>query len=189
MANPVFIVDNTLDTGFYINRLKALAQRYSNFSVAHQFVNAEPKISQFQRNVTESVNVCREKFLQSDCDHMLIVESDVIPPANLLTMFNEDIVNLTKENWGIIGGKYYKGFHDFNLQGVQKINHVLSGCSLYNKDLLKRVKFRYLEEQLSAFPDAFMSHDASGFGYTLWNDYRISCDHLEAYPGNRGRLK
>jgi hypothetical protein len=189
MNNPVFIVDNTLDNGVYLNKLRTLTQRYSSFSVVNHFVNAEPKISQFQRNVVESVNVCRDKFLQSDCDHMLIVESDVIPPANLLAMFHDDAINLSKENWGIIGAKYYKGFHNFSLQGVQKINHVLSGCTLYNKELIKKVKFRYLEKQLSAFPDAFMSLDASGCGYTLWNDYRISCDHLEAYPGDRGHLR
>ena len=120
---------------------------------------------------------------------MLIIESDVLPPHDLLDKLEEDVLYLEGEKWGIVGGLYYKGFHDFNLEGMNKTSHVLSGCSLYNKELIKEAPFRYSPETLGAFPDAIMSFDAQNKGYNLWNDHRIICVHIEITPGNRGHGK
>jgi len=186
--HPVMVVDNTIGEE-YTERLTTLTHTYPNFSVVHITVPKEPKESQFQRNVTESVNLCRDAFLRSDADHLLIIESDVLPPINLLDKLEEDVLYLMGEKWGIIGGLYYRGFHNYNMSGLQPTHHVLSGCTLYNRELIASTPFRYDTSALGAFPDAWMSGDASNKGYTLYNDHLILCEHLEINPGNRGHNK
>lgn len=181
-GHPVMIVDNTSDDESYANRIRTLTKIYSNFSVHHIIVPREPIATLFHRNVTESVNLCRDHFLRSDCDSMLIVESDVIPPVNLLDTFKKDIREerylLNNDHvWGIIGGLYYQGFHDYNLRGLNRTHHVLSGCSLYNRELIKKYPFRYDPSNLGPFPDAIICFD-SGNDYSFWNDHDIICEHL-----------
>lgn len=185
LGHPVMVVDNSQGED-YTNTLSTLTRGYLNFSIHHLTVPKEPSNSLFQRNVTESVNLCRDAFLRSDADHLLIIESDVLPPFNLLDKLEEDVLYLTGEKWGIIGGLYYKGFHDYSLEGLQPTHHVLSGCTLYNRELIEETPFRYDTKALGAFPDAWMSGDATNKGYTLYNDHLILCEHLEINPGNRG---
>lgn len=185
-GHPIFIVDNTIDAGEYAGRIELLTKHYANFSVNHLTVPKEPAESQFQRNVAESVNLCRDNFLRSNCDHMIIVESDVLPPHDLLDKFEESALFLEGEKWGIVGGIYYMGFHDYNLQGIVSTHHVLSGCTMYNKELIKETPFRYHPDILGAFPDAWISGDAGNKGYKLWNNHDIICEHLSnPNTGNR----
>lgn len=186
--NPVLIVDNTSDDGTYFERLKTLAK---TAEICRKEVPAQPAGTRFQRSVADSVNYCRQRFLESDCHHMIIVESDVIPPIDLLDRFTEDIDHLDnrlflgpERPWGILGALYYPGFHDYNLTGLEKTHHVLSGCSVYNRTLLRKYPFRYSEENLGAFPDAWICVDA-GWEFSLWNDYNIHCKHLTKGDGSR----
>lgn len=179
------VVDNTNDGGEYAKQLRKHLKH-----VVHINVPQEPAESKFQRNVTESVNLCRREFLKSDADIMVIIESDVIPPKDLITRLDESIIHLSQAEsfhykpWGIIGGLYYVGFHDFTLEGLQDTHHVLSGCTAYKRELVKKHKFRYDPNDLGPFPDALMSFDA-GKHYSLWNDHSIICQHLEVSPGCR----
>lgn len=182
--NPVFIVDNTLDKGEYTKKLRSLSKN-SNFGIIKHTV--PPGEYQFLRNVAESVNICRTKFIESTCDYMLIIESDVIPPENLLVTLEEDIsyLNCKREKWGIIGGIYYQNFHNFNSRSFSKEAHVLSGCSVYNRELIKETPFRWDRTIPGAFPDAFMSLDSDNKGYSNWNDHTIRCHHAEKRPNDR----
>lgn len=183
--NHVMVVDNTLDDGEYTSRIGMLTRSYHNFDVNWIIVPVEPKNTQFQRNVTESVNLCRLAFLQSKCDHFLVIESDVVPPDYLIEKLEEDIQNLP-DTWGAIGALYYQGFHDYSLDGLNQTHHCLSGCTLYNGKLVREMPFRWSYDNLGAFPDAYISYDATQEGYTLWNDHDLIATHLEKSPGDRG---
>lgn len=187
-GHPVMVVDNTLDDT-YTERIATLTNAYPNFDVNWIMVPKEPTQTRFLRNVEQSVNLCRDAFIKSNADHLLIIESDVLPPLDLLDRLEEGVLYLTGENWGILGGLYYQGFHDYSLTGMQRTNHVLSGCSLYNRELIKDTSFRWAPDTLGAFPDAIMSFDAQNKGFTLWNDHSIQCEHIEISPGNRGHGK
>lgn len=178
--DPPYIIDNSTSLE-YIDRLKKLAPWGH---VKHINVPQEPVISRFQRNVTTSVNYLRDLFLETDKPYFLIIESDVLPPIGLLSIFNKAVANLRNENWGILGGLYYDGFHDYNLRLLNKTHHVLSGCTLYKREVIEKYPFRYDETNLGAFPDALISHDA-GKEYSLWNDHDIQCQHLHTKHGTR----
>lgn len=186
--NYLGIVDNTIGDN-YFKKLRKLAP-----TAAIKKVNPpiEPNSSLFQRNVTESVNSLRDDFLKIGKDYFLIIESDVLPPLDLLNKLQESINYLDNldyviedvKPWGIIGGLYYDGFHDYNLKGLNKKSHILSGCTLYKRELIEKYPFRYDPDNLGPFPDAWICVDA-GKEYSLWNNHDIICNHLHTKSGTR----
>ncbi len=180
-----YIVDNTPGDDYY-NQLNFIIRNslYNNFMVLHNPQEREPERTLFHRNVQSSASLLREKFLdEKRFDALLIVESDVIPPVNVLDKMEADIKKLP-EDWGILGGLYYQGFHDYKLEGLQQTHHVLSGCSLYKRALIEKFPFRYDKDNLGPFPDALICHDAKG-EFSFWNDHSIICEHLHAKNGTR----
>lgn len=194
--NYVGVVDNTIGNDYFKRLVRMVPGNIYKVNVP-----AEPKRTQFLRNVAESVSALREDFLQRDEDYFLIIESDVIPPKDLLQHFDNAIEQLNcldavskiavdGENekiikpWGAIAAIYYKGFHNYDLTGLQPTHHCLSGCTVYKREAVEKYPFRWSEENLDAFPDAFWSHDA-GQEYSLWNDHTIHCEHVHAANGTR----
>lgn len=175
-------VDNTPHRS-YFDKLAELTPY-----VMHIDVEREPVGSLFQRNVAESVEACRKKFLESEADVMVIIESDVIPPVGLLQELDKTINYLEHSDhplpWGIIGGLYYPGFHDFSKEGLHQTHHVLSGCTAYKRELLEKHPFRYDPENLGAFPDAIICFDSKD-EFSMWNDHSIVCQHLHRGDGGR----
>lgn len=177
-GNPVMVVINSDSGEEYTDEVRGLTYNYPNFTIYHLAVPKDPYRTLFLRNVCESVSLCRDEFLRSDAEHMIIVESDVLPPLNLLDRLEEDALYLTGEKWGIIGALYYQGIHDFEAQGLHPTRHVLSGCTMYNRELLKESPFRWSLDNLNAFPDAFQSMDCENKGYSMYNDHSLHCEHL-----------
>ena len=169
-GNPVHIVDNTSSLYYY----EKIKERYAfdNFTFYHLDI-ASGK-NQYLRTVAESVNFLRGIFLKTDISKFLIIESDVIPPINLLEKF--DNTSLPKDA-GILGAPYYKDFHDFSKKGIQKIDHVLSGCTIYKRELIEKYPFRWSTEDLVAFPDAWICRDCKN-DFSMWDNYDIICKHL-----------
>jgi hypothetical protein len=188
----VHVVDNTPDED-YVIKLRRLAPWAH---VSRLEVDPNPSISLFQRNVSDSVNYLRDKFLNSDKEYFLIIESDVIPPADLLSRLSEDIKSLdfiaasefdlggVCPHWGILGGLYYEGFHNYDFEGLHETHHVLSGCTVYKRELIEKYSFRYNEAELGPFPDAWICADA-GNDFSFWNDHDIHCKHLHNTNGTR----
>lgn len=133
---------------------------------------------QFHHNVHGSLAILRHWFLKSDCEYFLIIESDVIPPADLINRLEESISKLPAD-WGILGGLYYQGFHDYTLTGIQPTHHALSGCTVYRREVIEQYPFRISSENWAAFPDAWICHDVTQDGkYKIFNDHDIQCEHL-----------
>jgi len=179
----IHIVDNSLGMD-YTHRLNRLCP--SAHTIEHIDIDREPRKTLFHRNVAFSLAHLRDQFLATDRDYFVIFESDVIPPANVLELLEE-----VYDQADIIGGLYYRGFHPdeaFDPQDLRlvPVTHVLSGCALYQRAVIRKVPFRWDAEELSGFPDAFMSRDAVGAGFRLANYHKIKCRHLHAANGGRG---
>lgn len=198
--NQVHVIDNTSrsvirgkrnrkkiitsDIDAYTDEIKKICN-YENFIVEHIDIPLEPKLTLFHRNVAESVSYLREKFLNTNLQRFLILESDVIPPVDLLERFDKDIEFLPSD-WGILGGLYYDGmgFHKRDAKGLQKKDHVLSGCTVYKRELIEKYPFRWDEKTLGAFPDAFICFDSKK-EFSFYDDHDIICEHLHHSNGTR----
>lgn len=197
--NPAYVVDNTVGDNYY-KRLEDLFKNFNNFNLYKLNINHRPERTQFLRNVEQSVNFLRHEFLKSNCDHFLIIESDVLPPEDLIAKLDKDIDRLEKIDidnlfeykegditpklWGILGAHYYKGFHNYDETGIYTTHHALSGCTVYRRSLIEDYPFRWSRDNLGAFPDAWICYDA-GKKYEIYNDGSIICEHLHADNGTR----
>lgn len=184
--NLVHIVDNSFNLDYYKKLI--FLYNFSNFTFYHLDVikgknvklnslrTTAAKINSL-RTVAESVNFLRDIFLKTICPNFLIIESDVIPPIDLLEKF--DNTQLPKDA-GILGALYYKNFHDFSKKGLQRVGHALSGCTVYKRNLIEKYPFRWSIENLAAFPDAWICVDCKN-DFSIWNNHDIICEHLN-YP-------
>lgn len=181
-GNPVHVVDNTIGNQYY-EKLKKMFSTFENFHLYKTDIDEQPKKTQFHRNVSESVNLLRDIFLKTGYKKFLIIESDVLPPENLIQRL-ESSINLLNDKWGILGAHYYSGFHDYNKKYIYNIYHALSGCTVYNRKLIEKYSFRWSEENMAAFPDAWICYDA-GKEYEIYNDGSIICRHLFYKTGGK----
>lgn len=175
----IYIVDNTNDSGVYTSQLKNII----DCSIINLDIPEQPEATKFHRKVAESVLYLRDIFLKSDYKYFLIVESDVILPANTIDTLLENIEALP-EDTGAVGALYYEGYHNYELMGLQYTNHVLSGCTLYKRSMIEKYPFRYQEDYLQAFPDAFICIDAIN-EFKYYNNHQIKCVHAHASNGSR----
>lgn len=185
----VHIVDNSLDESYFKKLQKMMIELEFTcpVKVEHTKVSRDDSRTLFLRNVTDSLKILQDAFLKSDNQFFLILESDVYPKNDdLLECFLE-----VSRQADIIGGIYYSGFQtpeDFQPESKSLIKkaHILSGCTLYKRKVLERFKFRWSYDNLGAFPDAWMSHDA-GKCYILADYQKIKCDHMTKPSGSRGQ--
>jgi hypothetical protein len=181
-----FCFDNTdPDKHDYISDLKDVTDRVGCRWML--FGNTFKKMDdhQFHYNVQDSLLNLRDIFLRTIVPYLLIIESDVIPPADLLDRLDKSIAELP-EDWGILGCLYYDGFHDYSKTGVHNTHHALSGCTVYRREVIERYPFRISEDNWAAFPDAWICHDVNQDGkFKIFNDHDIRCEHLHAENGTR----
>lgn len=186
------VIDNSLGKQYYYRLQQIIPQYYNGpHTIEHLQVSRADMRTLFHRNVTESVLKLREKFLASDANYMVIIESDVIPPTNLLELFEE-----VHDKADIIGGIYYGGFHeqedfDPNHNEFVETHHALSGCTLYSRKIIETIPFRWDPEGMHAFPDAWICYDAkrNGNNFSIANYRKIKCQHLWDRDGSRGHNK
>jgi hypothetical protein len=175
----VSVIDNSI-TG-YVNRLKILCNNKAE--VNHIDVSRENQRTLFLRNVTESLLKLREQFLSDSYKYFIILESDVIPKD--IKWLNYFMGVIDKAD--IIGGLYYRGFHSDDLfmsDDLVNTHHVLSGCTLYKREIIEKYPFRWDVNNLDVFPDAWMCYDAHD--YRIANYCKIKCDHIHKENGSRG---
>ena len=110
MDKELHIVDNSSTTSYFEQLNKLLSEVYSSNQYTLEYLeNPRDKKSKsviFLENVGFSIQKLSNDFIKSDCDYMVIIESDVEVPSNTLVLFDE-VLN----DADIIGGIYYKGFH------------------------------------------------------------------------------
>lgn len=175
----IYIVDNTNDNGSYANELRNII----NCNIINLDIPEQPESTKFHRKVAESVLYLRDIFLKSNYKYFLIAESDVIIPQNTIDTLFENIETMP-EDTGAVGALYYEGYHNYGLTGLQYTNHVLSGCTIYKRSMIEKYPFRWQEDYLQAFPDAFICIDAiKEFKY--YNNHELKCKHAHTNSGTR----
>ena len=179
-TDHIYVVDNTSDHGVYTSQLKNMIDCKM---IVNLDIPEEPTSTKFHRKVTESVTYLRKIFLDSDYKYFLIVESDVIIPPNTIETLVSNIESMPSDT-GAIGALYYEGFHNYSLTGLQGSNHVLSGCTIYKRDMIEKYPFRWQEDYMVAFPDALNCIDAIN-EFKYYNNHDIKCKHAHSSNGSR----
>lgn len=135
-------------------------------------------------------NIIVNKFLKSDCQWLLMVDSDVIPPDNVCTMVSNDVDVCSAHVSTIANGevipvgmiKNADGYHhDFkhSKPGLHKVDAVGTGCILIKRsvfDKLDKPYFKFIyEDGLLVNGEDFDFSERIG---EVYFDARYKCRHF-----------
>lgn len=171
----VNIVDNSKDANYAL-RLQSLCDKYNIKAQIHH-IEVDDGDYFFQRSVLLSVNYLRDLFLETECEHFVIIESDVIPPKNVIRRLTDSIK--CNPDFGAIGGVYYKGIHRFTSEALVEEDCVFSGCTIYQRELIEDRPFRWDINVEGCFPDSCMKYDAIEDGWRVGNIRNLQCLHIK----------
>lgn len=178
----ILIVENSEDNKYY-NEIK----KYLPVIKGKYFEGAKDRI-------INSRNILREYVLNKGYDHFLSLEQDVIPPKDV-------IEKLIKNNKEVVGGVYFKlgddnktllaiawkqlnekyarrfKFSEVNNKGLIEVANCGLGCVLISREILEKVKFRYVKRK-EPYDDIWFCEDVRKLGIKIYLDTSVVCKHL-----------
>jgi len=186
----VLIVDNS-----------ANRHNYKRFiSEGFKVIYVKPKDKSIQNILAESHEAIREYAIKHKYSYLLHLESDIIPPTDVierLMIHNLPIVSaMYMINFGEESHLMAQKIEDFgeiretinmkegaDLMMVDgKLKEVFScglGCVLIHKNILTQFKFRW-DRNTTLHPDALFSLDTNGLGIRKYIDSSILCEHYNS---------
>lgn len=204
----VVVYDNTNDGGANANYLNFLAAGLClSFSFKAIHVPGTSKMDLLSR-LALSHNACLLHAVQNGFKHILHLETDVMPPADV-------IERLLAHKKKVVGALYYRdegksrklmiqrhvhraynnilamnmGPQDdvcFINGSLKKVAHVGLGCVLIDLQVFKNgFVFRY-KPGVDAAPDTYFAEDCFRYGIDIWADTSLICKHHNVAWGNYG---
>jgi hypothetical protein len=183
----VLIVDNSESRKNYKRFIK------EGFKAIH----IKPKNHSIQHILAESHEAIRKYAVANNYDYLLHLESDLIPPTNViesLMLHNLPIVSaMYMINFGKDSHLMAQNMETFgNLRetiNVENGNDLLMvdgtlkptfhcglGCILIHKKILKLFEFRH-EKGVAMHPDSFFAFDIDALGIKKFIDTSVLCEH------------
>lgn len=184
----ILLVDNSKDDE-YFNYIKDKVQAVK---LPIYYENARERVA-------ESKNIMREKVLNENYDYFLNLDTDTIPPKDIIERFlahKKDIItgvyykifnvtimpqNVNKEMiMPLIYTKIQDRIHQCTAEEVEsprlmQIYGCGSGCLMVSKDVLNRIKFRFDE---TIWDDMKLCEDAEKLNIPVFCDTSVKCMHL-----------
>ena len=150
----------------------------------------------FGGGIVNNRNWLVERFLQTDYEWLFCIDSDTLPPFNVLEM--------TKNGKDICSGVYYqwqnnklipliykkrsglhKVFYDVDETDVVEVDGVGAGCLLINRKVFETVKKPYFmlgyddKGICNLGEDLYFCEKAQKAGFKIWVDRKMICDHYK----------
>lgn len=197
----------------FIGRLKSLSYPHKDFLIVDnskerknhknimkegiKSIHIKPNNRKIHRVLADSHEEIRKYALRNNFDFLLHLESDVMPPTNVIERllihglpivsamymidFGKDshLMAQEMEHFGMTREtQNLKGSRDLHfIDGKLKpIFHCGLGCVLIRRDVLEKIEFRW-EEGANIHPDGFFAFDTDALGYTKFIDTSILCEH------------
>lgn len=113
------------------------------------------------RPIDYNRNVIVREFLNTDCDWLLMVDSDVVPVTDVLLMANNNVAVCSAHVCTYVKGeripvgmtKNNKGYHHnfkHSRPGLHKVDVVGTGCVMIRRDVFKKLNkpyFRFIYDK------------------------------------------
>lgn len=149
----IVIVDNGKDKSYY-SKLKRRTKHLSNVTVYH-VKRAETS----RESMAISLNKLRSHFLKGDYSHLMMIESDLVPPVDI-------IERLMSHNEGVVGSVYLIGHDDVKSQPPRPCLFSVDYETNGTRNLEPDVGFGY-------FGKGVVPIHGCGFGSTLFKRWVI----------------
>jgi len=143
-------------------------------------------------------NHCVTKFLQSDCDLLLWIDDDIIPPPNTLERFlvaDKDIIGAVAFAMKYENNQAFpypvtlrynedKKYVAYYGKGLERVDATGGACLLYKRKVYEAIErpyeFQYYRNgTLSLTCDFSIFQKAEKLGFELWIDFDLICDHVK----------
>lgn len=136
-----------------------------------------------------------QRFLKTDCDYLLMIDSDIVPKKNplLLLAYNKDIIGgvCPQYNNGtiycVVMEKTPKGLQEIALadrNGIKEVDAIGTGCILIARRVLEKVKAPFMRkwdndglQDLGL--DFYFCEKAKKHGFSVWADWESVCSHYK----------
>lgn len=153
------------------------------------------------QNIVIGMNYLRDYALKNDYDYFFCLQSDVIPPSNIIELLlaaNKDIVSgvashlLVKDGQAkeiaLLGledtthpGNYtyldYKS--TLTYKGLLEVDFCAMTCVLISRTVLEKIQFRHETTQQGVLPeDMCFCKDAKQEGFNIYAELAAKCNHL-----------
>lgn len=143
-----------------------------------------------------SRNILRKEFLKGDCEFFFSLESDVLPPKDIIQRLMDRRKDIVSAIYCFPSGAPiaydYSFFSDDMRQRIRtercREDKLLAikiaglGAILIKREVIKKIRFRYKKGHTGT-DDCWFSLDAASLGYQVYLDTAIKCKHYGAYCG------
>ncbi len=179
----ILLVDNSQNDDYY-NKLKSKLP-----------VVKSPYYETARKRITESRNILRDKALREGYDYFFSLEQDVIPPKDVISLLlnhkkkivsalyfdvNPEDRSLMPMAWVHYQGSKARRMFLSEVFSPGRVLEVVTcglGSVLIHRDVLEKIKFRYVPER-RPFDDLWFSVDAKEANFPVYLDPSIKCRHL-----------
>lgn len=151
--------------------------------------------------INEGHEACRKKAISGKFDYMLHLETDVIPPYDVIERLMNHKREVCSGLYDIFYGERRKlmvqiaektdrSIRDFRTTqflleeevdffngGVQQVYHAGIGCALIRRDILEKIPFRVTKGN-HAHSDTWFAHDLFQHKIPMYVDTTVQCKHL-----------
>lgn len=139
------------------------------------------------KRVEASRSIVTKKFLESECEYLLMIDEDNPPTRNPLELLKEDkdiivfptpIFYNNKISWNIDIGQ------NKQMSGFQKINTGGTGCILIKRSVLENIKFPFdtIVDEFGVTKegvDIRFCRLAKEAGFKIWTHWSYPCEHFK----------
>jgi len=145
-------------------------------------------------------NIIAKKFLDSDCDYLLTIDSDTVPTVNPLKMIEHGL--------DVVGGVYpvwkdtnylwlacwrdtdgsYKQYKKEKREGLKEVDALGTGCMLVSRKVIEAIPRPFIDKVSEEVGDRELGHDlyfclrAKEKGFKVYADFDVVCDHVKELP-------
>ena len=195
-----YFVDNSKDENFH----RELMCQYG-FEI--DWCNPKNRSSQWY--MTASLRMCRQKFLESDCDMMFIRECDIFTPKDIIEILIAHDKTVTsacyfigaKENSHLIQTELERTFGSYgfsyphwkkqfiNYKGqLQQTDMTGMGCLLIDRSVIEEIDFR-VSTKSTSHADTLFQYDLFDAGINTYQDRSTIVKHRNADWGTNTDFK
>jgi len=163
----------------------------SDYNVVQLFRSAVP--------VSANRNGIVHEFLQTDCDFLLMIDSDTTPTKNPLDLvkYDKDIVSGATPTWKdggyawAVGKRFKDGSYNQYKQdertGLRLVDGVGASCLMIKRKVLETVKIPFMEKwneigERALGEDLHFCEKAQEAGFEVWCDWGTMCNHAKEVP-------
>jgi len=181
MSNVLVAIPNTG------NILAALAEWTWRFDKMGHTID---RMLSEMRPIEANRRFIRKVFLDGDYDYLIQIDSDILPPDNLLTLIDrdKDIISAgvkSIKEMGIVPMALREispnNYVPITEKGLFECDAVGGGCTCIKREVLEKIDYSYMSDTVKA-EDFDFCRRAKAAGFEVWYDSTVVVKHHTIVP-------